>query len=171
MAWTDTRNLPTSRGDRAAAVMAATAAAAPELKRLAGVVARGRKLEKPVCHYSRQRRRAWRRWGCGQSAVVGCEPRQLCRGGRKPGAKNKPKPLLARVQAAAERKSMAAVARLASIMADPEVPPAVAVQAARVLLAYGVGRPPPMDDPGTGRAEAFRVTARILGIEEPEPGE
>ena len=32
--------------------MAATAAAAPELKRLAGVVARGRKLEKPVCHYS-----------------------------------------------------------------------------------------------------------------------
>ena len=56
-------------------------------------------------------------------------------------------------------------------MADPEVPPAVAVQAARVLLAYGVGRPPPMDDPGTGRADAFRVTARILGIEEPEPGE
>ena len=91
------------------------------------------------------------------------------RGGRKPGAKNKPKPLLARVQAAAGRKSMAAVARLASIMADPEVPPAVAVQAARVLLAYGVGRPPPMDDyPGTERADAFRVTARILGIEEPD---
>ena len=95
----------------------------------------------------------------------------LSRGGRKPGAKNKPKPLLARVQAAAGRKSMAAVARLAAIMADPDVPPAVAVQAARVLLAYGVGRPPTMDDPGTGRAEAFRVTARILGIEEPEPGE
>ena len=74
----------------------------------------------------------------------------LSRGGRKPGAKNRPKPLLARVQAAAGRKSMAAVARLAAIMADPEVPPAVAVQAARVLLAYGVGRPPPMDDPGTG---------------------
>ena len=54
-------------------------------------------------------------------------------------------------------------------MADPEVPPAVAVQAARVLLAYGVGRPPPMDDyPGTERADAFRVTARILGIEEPD---
>ena len=33
--------------------MAATAEAAPELKRLAGVVVdtRGRKLEKPVCHY------------------------------------------------------------------------------------------------------------------------
>ena len=29
-----------------------------------------------------------------------------------------------------------------------------------------------MDDyPGTERADAFRVTARILGIEEPEPGE
>ena len=34
--WTDTRNLPTSRGDRAAAVMAATAEAAPDIKRLAG---------------------------------------------------------------------------------------------------------------------------------------
>ena len=52
MEWTDTRNLPTSRGERAAAVMAATAEAAPELKRLAGGSARGRKLEKPVCHYS-----------------------------------------------------------------------------------------------------------------------
>ena len=39
--WTDTRNLPTSRGDRAAAVMAA-----PELKRMAGGSAVGRKLEK-----------------------------------------------------------------------------------------------------------------------------
>ena len=50
--WTDTRNLPTSRGDRAAAVMAATAEAAPDLKRLAGGSAAGRKLAKPVCHYS-----------------------------------------------------------------------------------------------------------------------
>ena len=32
--------------------MAATAEASPELKRLAGVAATGRKLEKPVCHYS-----------------------------------------------------------------------------------------------------------------------
>ena len=54
-------------------------------------------------------------------------------------------------------------------MSDPDTPPAVAVQAARVLLAYGVGRPPPMDDyPGTERADAFRVTAQILGIEPPE---
>ena len=32
--------------------MAATAEAGPELKRLSGVAATGRKLEKPVCHYS-----------------------------------------------------------------------------------------------------------------------
>ena len=32
--------------------MAATAEASPELKRLAGAAATGRKLEKPVCHYS-----------------------------------------------------------------------------------------------------------------------
>ena len=32
--------------------MAATAEAAPDLKRLAGGAATGRKLEKPVCHYS-----------------------------------------------------------------------------------------------------------------------
>ena len=95
----------------------------------------------------------------------------LSRGGRKPGAKNKPKPLLARVQAAAGRQCIGAVTRLSDLMSDPDTPPAVAVQAARILLAYGVGRPPTMDDPGTERADAFRVTARILGIEEPEPGE
>ena len=47
MEWADIRNLPTRRGDRAAAVMAA-----PELKRMAGGSAVGWKLEKPVCHYS-----------------------------------------------------------------------------------------------------------------------
>ena len=50
--WTETRNLATEQGDRAARIMAATAEASPELKRLAGVAATGRKLEKPVCHYS-----------------------------------------------------------------------------------------------------------------------
>ena len=50
--WTETRNLATSEGERAGRIMAATAEAAPELKRLAGVAATGRKLEKPVCHYS-----------------------------------------------------------------------------------------------------------------------
>ena len=50
--WTETRNLATSEGERAARIMAATAEASPELKRLAGGAATGRKLEKPVCHYS-----------------------------------------------------------------------------------------------------------------------
>ena len=50
--WTETRNLATEQGDRAARIMAATAEAAPELKRLAGAATTGRKLEKPVCHYS-----------------------------------------------------------------------------------------------------------------------
>ena len=50
--WTETRNLATSEGERAGRIMAATAEASPDLKRLAGVAATGRKLEKPVCHYS-----------------------------------------------------------------------------------------------------------------------
>ena len=50
--WTETRNLATSDGLRAARIMAATAEAGSELKRLAGVAATGRKLEKAVCHYS-----------------------------------------------------------------------------------------------------------------------
>ena len=50
--WTETRNLATGQGERAARIMAATAEAGPDLKRLAGVAATGRKLEKPVCHYS-----------------------------------------------------------------------------------------------------------------------
>ena len=50
--WTETRNLATEQGDRAARIMAATAEASPDLKRLAGAAATGRKLEKPVCHYS-----------------------------------------------------------------------------------------------------------------------
>ena len=50
--WTETRNLATEHGERASRIMAATAEASPELKRLAGAAATGRKLEKPVCHYS-----------------------------------------------------------------------------------------------------------------------
>ena len=46
--WTETRNLATSEGERAGRIMAATAEASPELKRLAGVAATERKLEKPV---------------------------------------------------------------------------------------------------------------------------
>ena len=45
--WTETRNLATSEGERAGRIMAATAEASPELKRLAGEAATGRKLEKP----------------------------------------------------------------------------------------------------------------------------
>ena len=52
VAWTDTRNLPTIRAERAARLMAATARAAPDLKRLAGGARGGRKLAKPVLHYS-----------------------------------------------------------------------------------------------------------------------
>ena len=52
VAWTDTRNLPTIRAERAARLMAATAKAAPDLKRLAGGAQGGRKLAKPVLHYS-----------------------------------------------------------------------------------------------------------------------
>ena len=50
--WTETRNLAAGEGARAGRIMAATAEASPELKRLAGGAATGRKLEKPVCHYS-----------------------------------------------------------------------------------------------------------------------
>ena len=50
--WTDTRNLATIRPERAARLMAATAKAAPDLKRLAGGAPGGRKLAKPVLHYS-----------------------------------------------------------------------------------------------------------------------
>ena len=49
--WAEVRNLA-GRPERAAAQMAATWKAAPELKRLAGVSTAGRKLEKPVYHYS-----------------------------------------------------------------------------------------------------------------------
>ena len=50
--WADTRNLATLRVERAARLMAATARAAPDLKRLAGVARGGRKLAKSVLHYS-----------------------------------------------------------------------------------------------------------------------
>ena len=52
VAWSDTRNLATIRAERATRLMAATAKAAPDLKRLAGGSRGGRKLAKPVLHYS-----------------------------------------------------------------------------------------------------------------------
>lgn len=50
--WTDTRNLPTLAADRAAQTMAATAKAAPELKRQAGGSPGGRPLQHPAFHYA-----------------------------------------------------------------------------------------------------------------------
>ena len=50
--WTETRNLASDRPDDVWRIMAATAKAAPGLKRLAGVPGAGRKAAKPVYHYS-----------------------------------------------------------------------------------------------------------------------
>ena len=81
--WTETRNLATSEGERAGRIMAATAEASPELKRLAGVAAAGRKLEKPVCHYSlswakdeRPDRQEMKRAAAGSLKALGMERHQ-----------------------------------------------------------------------------------------------
>ena len=50
--WSETRNLPTNDPRRGARMMEATARDAAMLKKLAGVPATGRKLRKPVTHYS-----------------------------------------------------------------------------------------------------------------------
>ena len=80
MEWTETRNLATSEGERAGRIMAATAEASPELKRLAGGAATGRKLEKPVCHYSlswakdeKPKRAEMRRAAAGSLKALGME--------------------------------------------------------------------------------------------------
>ncbi len=52
VAWTETVNLATDDARVAARQMAATVSYATELKALAGVRAGGRRLEKPVAHYS-----------------------------------------------------------------------------------------------------------------------
>ena len=88
----------------------------------------------------------------------------LTRTGRKPGARNRPKPLLDRVRTAAGRKSIAAVAVLAAIMQDTDQPGAVRVAAARAILDRGIGRPPVVDDStGPARDDARRLTLSILG--------
>ncbi|MYA43722.1 MAG: relaxase/mobilization nuclease domain-containing protein [Gemmatimonadetes bacterium] len=56
VAWTQTLNLSTDDPYKAARAMAATADYSQELKQLAGIRNGGRRLEKPVCHYSL----AWR---------------------------------------------------------------------------------------------------------------
>lgn len=50
--WTETRNLATNDVMRGSRIMEATVRDAPVLKKLAGVKATGRKLQKPVVHYS-----------------------------------------------------------------------------------------------------------------------
>ena len=50
--WTETMNLDTDDPRLAARLMAATASYSEELKHLAGIPAGGRKLQKPVCHYT-----------------------------------------------------------------------------------------------------------------------
>ena len=80
--WAETRNLA-SRPERAAGQMAATANAAPELKRLAGISGAGRKLEKPVLHYTlawpkdERPDRAEMRWAADQTLkALGLERHQ-----------------------------------------------------------------------------------------------
>ena len=92
----------------------------------------------------------------------------LSRGGRKPGSKNRSKPLVDLVQRAAGQKCVQAVRTIAAIMQDGDADPAVRLRAAGMLLDRGVGRPLPADEGGVGRRDAYEVTARILGIEPPE---
>ena len=81
--WTETRNLATNDPMRAARIMEATARDASELKRLSGVKATGRKLTKPLCHYSlswgkdeRPSRQEMNRAVTGSLQTLGLEDRQ-----------------------------------------------------------------------------------------------
>ena len=81
--WTETRNLATNDPMRAARIMEATARDASELKRLSGVKATGRKLTKPLCHYSlswakdeRPDRQEMNRAVTGSLQALGLEDRQ-----------------------------------------------------------------------------------------------
>ena len=81
--WTETRNLATNDPMRGARIMEATARDASELKRLSGVKATGRKLTKPLCHYSlswgkdeRPSRQEMGRAVTGSLQALGLEDRQ-----------------------------------------------------------------------------------------------
>ena len=81
--WAETRNLATNDPWRAARIMGATAADGGELKRLAGGKATGRKLAKPVCHYTlnwapgeRPDRQEMMRAVTGSLKALGLEDRQ-----------------------------------------------------------------------------------------------
>ena len=81
--WAETRNLATNDPMRGARIMEATARDASELKRLSGVKATGRKLTKPLCHYSlswgkdeRPSRQEMGRAVTGSLQALGLEDRQ-----------------------------------------------------------------------------------------------
>ena len=81
--WTETRNLSTDRPDQAARIMEATIRDASELKRLSGITAGGRKLTKPLTHYTLSwaededpSREEMRRAVDESMAVLGLEDRQ-----------------------------------------------------------------------------------------------
>ena len=129
--WTDTRNLPTSRGDRAAAVMAATAEAAPELNRMAGGSAVGRKLEKPVCHYSLN-------WAPDETPDRGQEPE--CAGaGEAPGADRGTRPL--RSRCASDRRPVGRSESAAEGSSDDEALRELSPPRASRGATRGLGRP------------------------------
>ena len=81
--WTETRNLATNDVMRGSRIMEATARDAPVLKKLAGVKATGRKLKKPVVHYSlswakdeRPERREMQAAVAGSLKTLGLQDRQ-----------------------------------------------------------------------------------------------
>ena len=86
----------------------------------------------------------------------------LSRGGRTPGSKNKSKPARERVEAAAARKSLAALKVLDEVMRDPEQPGAVRIAAARAVLDRGIGRVREHDD-GVNQDDAAERTQRLFG--------
>ena len=89
----------------------------------------------------------------------------LSRSGRKPGSRNRSKPVAERVRALAGRKSVGAVKKLLEIAEDPLTPPAVAVRALALILAYGAGPPVAPPEAPAREAEAIAVTRQILGLD------
>ena len=87
----------------------------------------------------------------------------LSRGGRKPGSRNKPKAARLRVEAAAGRKSPAALKVLDKVMRDPEQPGAVRIAAARAILDRGIGRVREHDD-NTDDGDARERTESLFGM-------
>ncbi|MDE2876635.1 MAG: hypothetical protein OXQ93_14420 [Gemmatimonadota bacterium] len=91
----------------------------------------------------------------------------LSRSGRKKGSKNRPKPTIERVQAAAGRKCVKAIGQLAKLIENPDTAAGVKVQAIGLMLAYGIGRPVAVNEHSQpAQIRAYEVTARILGLDQ-----